>query len=720
MQQGAQFDDRIRNLIALAQEGSTKGRTLLFSHICDLFLQHRDLHSETQTRMLVEILNELLTKVDVSVKQEIAELLSTMPAPPEELVHLLIEDDVLVSAILLEKAIISDEHLIYLIRYGNDDHRHHLSKRFGMSPLVRNELEKALEASREDKKKYNLSELDKNAEPEFEAIDEETTASLLEIIRAQKLHDDTDPQDRPKKDNTISFLQAEAKQRQQKKKFSSVSTAETKNTPHVSTDILELTEPINENELLLSETAPRKNQQQDISPHKTPADNVESRTGEDPETKHEGALASESQLEMSNVQSDIVHDLSETSHKAHEENNRNNDFIRSAADWFWEMDHLYKMIFLSEEAFIAFGVPAQSLIGAEFIDYCQAQDTDTSTTSFEYIFEQRRSFRDHPFLISSSTGEQTLWHLSGIAVFDTHSGKFKGFRGSARSKSMEKTEIQATPAPEKRENSPSKPVSSLTDSEPPSALEESMEGSKEDIAAELLQNLSHEFRTPLNAIIGFSEMIDMEAWGPVNEQYHNHTRNILEAAGHLKEAVNDVLDSAKLDSGLMDVTPESFSLKTVIKNSLENILPLAQSHGVTVDSGDNNIDVILYNDKQSVELCLTKMLASSIKRAHKHNIIRLAVMVSSKAEVRIEIPLLGEKIPEKNASSLFEKIQKIPKREDSEGSEEKKFNAKISSTFGLSIAKKLANLIGGDIITHSVKGLVTHLALTITNHPHQD
>ena len=53
----AQFDDRIRNLMALAEDNSVESRTLLFSHICDLFLQERPMESDNQVRMLIEIIN---------------------------------------------------------------------------------------------------------------------------------------------------------------------------------------------------------------------------------------------------------------------------------------------------------------------------------------------------------------------------------------------------------------------------------------------------------------------------------------------------------------------------------------------------------------------------------------------------------------------------------------------------------------------------------------
>ncbi|MDG1994876.1 MAG: hypothetical protein P8J14_00145, partial [Emcibacteraceae bacterium] len=91
-------------LLALAEDNSTESRTLLFSHICDLFLQERPMESDNQKRMLIEIINELISDVDVSIRIELRQILLNMDHPPGELTKLISEDDIQVSGKLLEDA----------------------------------------------------------------------------------------------------------------------------------------------------------------------------------------------------------------------------------------------------------------------------------------------------------------------------------------------------------------------------------------------------------------------------------------------------------------------------------------------------------------------------------------------------------------------------------------------------------------------------------------
>ncbi|MDG1995878.1 MAG: hypothetical protein P8J14_05245 [Emcibacteraceae bacterium] len=192
----AQFDDRIRNLLALAEDNSTESRTLLFSHICDLFLQERPMESDNQQRMLIEIINELISDVDVSIRIELRHILLNMDHPPSELTKLISEDDIEVSGKLLEDALIDEEQLLYLIKYASDEHRDHIGRRFGLSPLLRRELDRvrketeanakiALLALQAENKKISLQELEE-AEQNSTELNEDTTASILETLRAKK------------------------------------------------------------------------------------------------------------------------------------------------------------------------------------------------------------------------------------------------------------------------------------------------------------------------------------------------------------------------------------------------------------------------------------------------------------------------------------------------------------------------------------------------------
>ena len=184
----AQYDDKIRNLLELARDDSPQARTLLFSHICDLFVQHRPMQSEKQIRMLLDILRELLPSVELKARKDIVSVLINMDDPPVDLIKIFSEDVAEVSGPLLEQAIIPDDHLIHLVRYGNDQHRYFISRRFGLSPLVRHELDRHHHGQTAPRLKFSLSELAERDSLNRPSLDEEATASLFNLIKSQRHH----------------------------------------------------------------------------------------------------------------------------------------------------------------------------------------------------------------------------------------------------------------------------------------------------------------------------------------------------------------------------------------------------------------------------------------------------------------------------------------------------------------------------------------------------
>ncbi|VAW04211.1 hypothetical protein MNBD_ALPHA01-1352 [hydrothermal vent metagenome] len=729
VQKRARFDDRIRNLITLAQDGSKHSRTLLFSHISDLFLQKRPMASAAQVRMLTEILKELLDQVSLSTRQEIAATLSSMQNPPEQLIDIICEDVVEVSGPLLEKAILPDEKLIHIIRYGTEPHRIHISRRFGLSPLVRHELEKAYQQSQNSKLKYSLNELDKLAGDHIPDMDEETTANILELLRAQNIHDSYP--EHGSDDDVAPVTQDTSR--------SDIFVPSHKVTNNQTEPEPQDTESISEKPVEKFAAEPLDYPQHSVVNSSEKKQNEKSQNGGFPidEAANDASLPDDpgprdSIIKMTDTSSDLVDDIWQQIEMTRQETNRQRELVRSVADWFWEVDRSGLISFISEEAAGVFGRPASSLTGEDFITLCHKADTQgddfsdpphdqrTKEDTFESLFEHRSSFRNKPFYIAGSNGGKTLWYISAIAIFDIHSGRFTGFRGSARSTLTEQPSSATIMDVEsgKREDISEEYISAQDTMahEEVARQKAARTAYDEEVATELLQNLSHEFRTPLNAIIGFSEMIDMETWGPVNKHYHENTKNILAAAVQLKEAVNDVLDSAKLEAGLMQIEPESFSLKSILKNCRENVADMANDHQVRLMENNNNIDVILYNDKQSVELCLTKILASTIKRANADETLMPSVLINSNAQVRIEIPILGPEIAEKDAGKMFQKIQVEPDGQHNLPQSEVKYAPKISPGFGLSVAQNLAHMIGGDISVHTTRGYITHLVLTLSNH----
>lgn len=711
----AQFDDRIRNLMALAEDNSTESRTLLFSHICDLFLQERPMESDNQIRMLIEIINELISDVDLTIRIELRNILLNIDSPPTPLVKLISEDVVEVSGPLLEEAHIDDEQLLYLIKYASNDHRDHIGRRFGLTPLIRRELERARrEAQAEEKiahfedlaenKKISLAELEE-AEQNSNVLTEDSTASILEALRATKNKSKSDLAvvDSSQTTETIKEQNSEDND--------------------IRSEPISLTSRITHGKIdeeLIDES-------ESIDPSDNTAENTYTESIELPSNK-------DLPIEEDSVEfvKEAVSQLIEQEYDESVEETIEQDVAAVTDEWFWEIDRYGNITFLSDNSEAIFLLPPSDMYGEDFLCLWKKHDAEENDhNDFIALFEKRLPFREQSFSIDVSPNIVQHYLLNAVATFDPDTGRFTGFRGSAQidQKSFEAENLpnEIEQAQENIDQEDHMPKFSIGLVENNNQNDEdntnditSTDQSKEDlienqdeVASELLHNLSHEFRTPLNAIIGFSQMIDSEMWGPVSDNYKKNTKDIISAANHLKEAVNNILDSAKLEAGLIEPTPESFSLKSVIQEAMKAVAPIMESKEIKVSGIEDNIDVILYNDKYCVNLCLIKMITYAVRNAEIGDDLHLTVMVNSNAEVRIEIPLLNQLIKAEDSHKLFQKVNNL----NSFKSKNPEFEAKISSGFGLSVAQDIAKIVGSEITTMDKNEYISHIVLTISTYP---
>lgn len=144
-------------------------------------------------------------------------------------------------------------------------------------------------------------------------------------------------------------------------------------------------------------------------------------------------------------------------------------------------------------------------------------------------FEKRAPFRDARFTVAGSGVASGDWRVSGVPFFEPRQGSFLGYRGSAR-----------RPRPDE--------VAAFDTS-----LGEPVGLFGTNIPAESLRQLVHELRTPLNAIVGFAEMIDGQYMGPAAAHYRSRAREIMEQAGRLLSAVDDLDTAARLETSRMIV-----------------------------------------------------------------------------------------------------------------------------------------------------------------------
>jgi signal transduction histidine kinase len=149
-------------------------------------------------------------------------------------------------------------------------------------------------------------------------------------------------------------------------------------------------------------------------------------------------------------------------------------------------------------------------------------------------FEKRSPFRDARFSVAGGGPASGDWRIAGVPFFDTRTGAFLGYRGSARRPRLD--EVARTH---------------------PAAA--GLFGT--DLPPDSLRQLIHELRTPLNAIIGFAEMIDGQYMGPAALGYRSRAAEIMEQATRLLAAVDDLDTAARIETRRL--TLEESSVDTV-------------------------------------------------------------------------------------------------------------------------------------------------------------
>ena len=232
-----------------------------------------------------------------------------------------------------------------------------------------------------------------------------------------------------------------------------------------------------------------------------------------------------------------------------------------------------------------------------------------------------------------------------------------------------------------------------------SALRQATEDAKRASAAksEFVAKMSHELRTPLNAVIGYSEMLLEDAIDEQDDAAVSDLKRIHEAGHHLLKLVNEVLDLSKIDAGKMEVFNEFADCAPLLQKA-------AQSHRKAAQQAENEIRVVaeagigvIYTDVMKLNQTIGELLANAIKHTRGGTITLAAARTCRPQgdEIVISVRDTGPGIAAERFESLFEQ-----------------FNASgdVSSTkygganLGLSLSKKLCNLLQGDISVESELG----------------
>ncbi|MBI2253088.1 MAG: PAS domain-containing sensor histidine kinase [Proteobacteria bacterium] len=132
--------------------------------------------------------------------------------------------------------------------------------------------------------------------------------------------------------------------------------------------------------------------------------------------------------------------------------------------------------------------------------------------------------------------------------------------------------------------------------------------------SDFLARMSHELRSPLTAILGFSEVIADRVFGPAGaDRYEGYARSIHQAGTHLLELINDILDLSKVEAGELQLSLEPIELKELINSSVQLMTPIAEKRGVqlVVDLGRSPLSLVA--DRRRLRQMVVNLVSNAIK-----------------------------------------------------------------------------------------------------------
>jgi signal transduction histidine kinase len=225
------------------------------------------------------------------------------------------------------------------------------------------------------------------------------------------------------------------------------------------------------------------------------------------------------------------------------------------------------------------------------------------------------------------------------------------------------------------------------------ALEAASQAS--EVKSRFLASVSHEFRTPLNGILGFSEMLYDAVVGPVTDDQKDCLADILTCSRHLLTLINQVLDLTKIESGKMDFQYEPVQLEAIAREVMEGVKGIAAGKRIVIRlEADETIGPV-QADAARLRQVLFNYLSNALKCTAPCGSVTVRVAREGADAYRLEVQDTGLGIRAEDIPRLFTEFGQL-------GASEK---AKSGTGLGLAITRRIVEAQGGRVGVESTPGV---------------
>jgi signal transduction histidine kinase/CheY-like chemotaxis protein len=216
-----------------------------------------------------------------------------------------------------------------------------------------------------------------------------------------------------------------------------------------------------------------------------------------------------------------------------------------------------------------------------------------------------------------------------------------------------------------------------------------------ELKSHFLSNMSHEFRTPLNSVIGLSQILLDRLDGELTGEQEKQVKFIRGSAQGLVELVNDLLDLAKVEAGKVSIHPANFSIDSVFAALRGMLRPLLSQNSSISLVFEDPIDIPeIYSDEAKVSQILRNFISNALKFTDRGE-VRVSATRGHGNTVVFSVADTGIGIAEEDQERIFQEWAQV---------EGRKQRTVKGSGLGLPLSRKFAQMLGGDVYVKSRPG----------------
>jgi PAS domain S-box-containing protein len=212
--------------------------------------------------------------------------------------------------------------------------------------------------------------------------------------------------------------------------------------------------------------------------------------------------------------------------------------------------------------------------------------------------------------------------------------------------------------------------------------------------SDFLSSMSHELRSPLNAILGFAQLMETDS-PTASPAQKESVAQILQAGWHLLKLINEILDLAKVESRQVPLSEEAVSMSEVMLECQGMVEPQLQQRGIKLTLPKFDIPYFVNADRTRLKQVVINLFTNAIKYNSKQGTVEVKFDTRNPGHLRVSMRDTGAGLSKEQMAQLFQPFNRLGQEA---GGEE-------GTGIGLVVAKRLVELMGGSIGVESEVGV---------------